>query len=505
MPSYEIYNILAVVIQVAFVFAFGACLGSLVNVLVYRLPLGISVVTPASRCPNCQTVLSWRDNIPVFGWLFLGGKCRYCKTPISAEYPIVEAIVGALWVLIYAVCYLIPYRAQFAGVDWGIFQPEWAASGLAWTWPTFVVIVLLVSALVAMTIVDAKTYTIPLVLTWVPAILGVVGHTAHAAVVQYATHLHALPRVANGWTWTIATPGPTDWRQIGAALGGIAGVAASNLLLAKGLIRRSWADYEAWEASLRTDAPVQSAAIQAAEVASDPPSSSEPANAAESESVAPVTPPSAGDAVGADVEPPVPQASSPATGAPAAPEGQPAPSELWIAYPHARREVLKEVVFLAPIIGLALAGAGAAVRYAAPWGWDSLHLAQTPARLAPLWLDALSGALLGYLIGGGLVWIVRILGSLAFGKEAMGLGDVHLLAAVGACLGWIDAVFTFFVGAFVALAWAIVANIVGGRLKRAMPFGPALGVAAVLVFLLKPLLERFLAAITHADLPVPLP
>src|ERR1043165_4861282 len=81
-------------IWLLFIFAYGACLGSLTNVVVYRLPRGESIVRPPSKCPKCGTKLSWKDNIPVLGWLALRGKCRYCKNPISPEYPIVEAAVG---------------------------------------------------------------------------------------------------------------------------------------------------------------------------------------------------------------------------------------------------------------------------------------------------------------------------------------------------------------------------------------------------------------------------
>ncbi|MEO0630377.1 MAG: prepilin peptidase, partial [Planctomycetota bacterium] len=63
-------------VPVLFVFAFGACVGSLINVLVYRLPLGLPVVVPSSRCPACATKLTWRENVPIFGWLLLGGRCR---------------------------------------------------------------------------------------------------------------------------------------------------------------------------------------------------------------------------------------------------------------------------------------------------------------------------------------------------------------------------------------------------------------------------------------------
>src|SRR5262245_34687531 len=97
-------------IQLLFAFAFGACIGSLINVLVYRLPLGLDVVRATSHCPSCQTKLTWRENIPVFGWLLLKGRCKFCRSPISPEYPIVETLVGLLFAFTYFLLYSYPDR-----------------------------------------------------------------------------------------------------------------------------------------------------------------------------------------------------------------------------------------------------------------------------------------------------------------------------------------------------------------------------------------------------------
>jgi leader peptidase (prepilin peptidase)/N-methyltransferase len=78
----------------------GLVLGSFLNVVIYRLPLRQSLVSPPSRCRKCGYSLRWFDNIPVLSWLMLGGKCRQCRDPISAQYPIVELITGALFVLV---------------------------------------------------------------------------------------------------------------------------------------------------------------------------------------------------------------------------------------------------------------------------------------------------------------------------------------------------------------------------------------------------------------------
>ena len=78
----------------------GACVGSFLNVVIYRVPLGQSIVSPPSRCPKCGARLQWYDNLPIFGWLLLGGRCRTCRNPISIQYPIVELITALLFVLV---------------------------------------------------------------------------------------------------------------------------------------------------------------------------------------------------------------------------------------------------------------------------------------------------------------------------------------------------------------------------------------------------------------------
>jgi leader peptidase (prepilin peptidase) / N-methyltransferase len=85
-----------------FAFLLGLVFGSFLNVCIYRLPLGLSVVTPRSACPNCHKAIAGYDNIPVLSWLLLGGKCRNCKTPITPRYMIVELICG----LLFLVCFL---------------------------------------------------------------------------------------------------------------------------------------------------------------------------------------------------------------------------------------------------------------------------------------------------------------------------------------------------------------------------------------------------------------
>jgi leader peptidase (prepilin peptidase)/N-methyltransferase len=81
----------------------GACVGSFLNVCIHRLPLRQSIVLPRSRCPSCGMGIAWYDNLPVISYLFLRGRCRSCKTPISMRYPLVEAATVALFALLFVV------------------------------------------------------------------------------------------------------------------------------------------------------------------------------------------------------------------------------------------------------------------------------------------------------------------------------------------------------------------------------------------------------------------
>jgi len=84
------------------IFALGLAFGSFLNVCIYRLPLDLSVVKPRSACPHCKRPIAFYDNLPVLSWLILRGRCRHCKTKISARYLFVELLTGALFLGCYA-------------------------------------------------------------------------------------------------------------------------------------------------------------------------------------------------------------------------------------------------------------------------------------------------------------------------------------------------------------------------------------------------------------------
>jgi leader peptidase (prepilin peptidase)/N-methyltransferase len=102
---------------ILFVVLFGLCIGSFLNVCIYRLPRGESLVSPGSRCTSCNRSLSWYENLPVVSWVALKGRCRTCRTPVSGLYPAVELITAATLLgtyLLYGLTALGAVRALFA-------------------------------------------------------------------------------------------------------------------------------------------------------------------------------------------------------------------------------------------------------------------------------------------------------------------------------------------------------------------------------------------------------
>jgi leader peptidase (prepilin peptidase)/N-methyltransferase len=143
----------------------GLIVGSFINVVVYRLPQGLSVVRPRSSCPVCATPIAATDNIPVLSWLLLRGRCRSCSAPISARYPVTELLSGLLFllVLLKASVFLPGDPANF-----------WLASLHG---------VLLTSLLLAVTLIDLDHFIIPDILSLPGCLVGL----ALAAVAPAAT------------------------------------------------------------------------------------------------------------------------------------------------------------------------------------------------------------------------------------------------------------------------------------------------------------------------------
>ena len=85
------------ILAILFTILIGLCVGSFLNVVIYRLPRHMSLAKPSSHCPKCQNPIKWYDNIPVLSYIFLRGRCRHCKQKISFRYPFVEILNAVLW------------------------------------------------------------------------------------------------------------------------------------------------------------------------------------------------------------------------------------------------------------------------------------------------------------------------------------------------------------------------------------------------------------------------
>ena len=105
----------------AFSFAMGACIASFLNVVIWRVPRGESIVSPPSHCPKCNALIKWYQNIPILAWLALRGRCANCKAPISPRYILIETLGGVLFLAAfwkYGTCGDLAVAAQNTFVAW---------------------------------------------------------------------------------------------------------------------------------------------------------------------------------------------------------------------------------------------------------------------------------------------------------------------------------------------------------------------------------------------------
>ena len=126
----------------------GLCVGSFLNVVIYRVPRGLSVNEPKrSFCPHCETTLPAWQNLPIFTWIIQAGKCRFCKAPISPRYLLVEALTGALY---FAAWYYLPMLSAILAI-------------------------VLFTILVVVSFIDAEHQIIPTIWTSVGVVIALVG------------------------------------------------------------------------------------------------------------------------------------------------------------------------------------------------------------------------------------------------------------------------------------------------------------------------------------------
>ena len=162
-------------VETGFAFILGLLWGSFANVVIYRLPEKLSVVTPRSRCPKCMTPIAWFDNVPVLSWLILGGRCRACKTRISIRYPLVELLTGIVFAAIF-----YKYEYQWVTLEYLVF---------AWS-------------LIVVSMIDLDHMILPDVFTLSGIVIGLVG----AAINPERSFADALIGVlaGGGFLWAIA-------------------------------------------------------------------------------------------------------------------------------------------------------------------------------------------------------------------------------------------------------------------------------------------------------------
>ncbi|MGB2807448.1 MAG: prepilin peptidase [Sedimentisphaerales bacterium] len=369
-----------------FIFMFGCCIGSFLNVVIYRLPRDKSLVTPPSACPACNKHIHFYDNIPLFSWLLLGRKCRFCKAPISPRYFVIELLTALVFVGIFVLYFRTDLRP---GVD----------SFLQGGWLIYLVSIIMLSAFIAASAIDLELWIIPVSICWFVTVIGLVASALGGYIIDPAdiTNFALLPT-----TRTIFFKESTI---ASLAAGAAIGLVISMVLLVTGLIKRS---YES--------------AIESSEPGPEPETNQESAKTNHE-----------------------PQFND-------------------------RLEVCREIIFLLPII-VCSAAAYWLVRQCSWW----VDFSQKPV------IAGLLGSFWGYFVGCGVVWATRIFGTLAFGKEAMGLGDVHLMGAAGAVIGAPFVIVAFFIAPFFGLAWVGVQMFF--KKIRQIPYGPflSLGVLAVII------------------------
>jgi leader peptidase (prepilin peptidase)/N-methyltransferase len=433
-----------------FLFLIGCCVGSFLNVVIWRLPLcgqkttfrgvegRLTLNWPPSHCPVCHAGVRWNRNIPVLSWLVLRGRCAACQTPISIRYPLVELGTG----LIFAALYLAYFVAGWYG---HIFH------SIAYGGPTLALDMFYAAALLAAAGIDADWFEIP----WLIPVLIV---AAALAGVPFGRQ----PMLAS------LAPASTPGRL---AAGGAAGLLVSIVLLYWRLLPQSF--------------PPETLPAESPDMP-DPPEFQPPVAFSRNWPFL-----LAGGIIllltaGAWIvlSPPTASLVTLIAGIvlfligvlPRTIQSDDNLAEQVLdeaEAPCARREILKELLFLLPPISLAL-------------------LALTiPTPLPPTpWCGRILGIIFGGLCGGGVIWLIRIGGTLLFGRVAMGMGDVHLMVAIGAVAGGLPAIVVVFLAAFLALLWAVVLKIMGR--PNVLPFGPWLSIAGILILLIgQPILHWY--------------
>ncbi len=378
-----------------FIFAFGSCIGSFLNVVIYRMPRDKSLVTPPSSCPSCGKHIRFYDNIPLFSWLLLGRKCRYCKVSISARYFLIELLTALIFLGLFILYFNTDLRKSV--------QPF-----IERGWLIYLLHIIMLSAFIAASAIDLELWIIPLAICWFVTVAGLIVSAVGSYFIDPALiRAYSLLPSASAGTGSLAA-------------GGAVGLIISMGLLASGLLKRSYETEENTE-----DGQVEQ---------NDNASKNNSADSTE---------------------------------------------EIDEENFNHRLEALREIIFLTPIIVCSIAA------YWIISSTVSLESQNNFPTQHPV-IAGFLGSLWGYFVGCSIVWGVRIFGTFAFGKEAMGLGDVHLMGAAGAVIGPLPVVVAFFIAPFFGLTWAGFQMFF--KKIRQIPYGPFLSLGIFVVMILHDLI-----------------
>jgi len=423
-----------------FLWLLGLCVGSFLNVVIYRLPHGLSVHEPKrSFCPQCRTTLRAVDNIPVVSWLLLGGRCRYCRAPVSLQYPLVESVTGLAFVLAFHLLFVA--QARYGLEDATL--PRDAPLLLAW--------LILIAALVACAGMDFVSYMVDTRVTDAAMFAGIALYACWPNE-PYLRHTYLTPALLAA---------------------GCAAFLAAGAMLA----------LSAWRAP-HAESPEDAPAAEAPK----PMAAAKPtASAAAVTAIAALLGITAALVV---IDAPGPVSSGVVAFAFAAlvltlllAGGHPRDADKEIhdvieqEAGQSRRVALREFVWLLPILAAAAAAYLLVARIpAAASAWSALLAWSPGGGFVPL--AGASVSVTGAMVAAAAGWLIRIPFTLLFGREAFGTGDIFILAAAGAVAGWDLALLGF----MLSIGIGLVAWIGGLFLKRStmIAFGPPMAVGFVL-------------------------
>lgn len=494
----------------AFVWLLGLCVGSFLNVVIYRLPAGLSLGDPPrSFCPQCRTVIAWYDNIPVLSWWRLGGRCRHCRAPVSLQYPVVEALTG----LVFALLYFLLFVRQARGGMGPLSSPQ--------DWPLLLAWLTLAAALLACAGMDIVSYMVDVRVTGVAVAVGVLayaGWSGGAVLTATADSPLAAAAVAM-FLVSLAQLGYGAWREPG---GPVAVVEQTTSPQGEtDSLEEAERAASAREAT-QTDAP--GGTEQPTTPAEAPPSGPPPAA-----TQAPRGSASLAGRVGValllvltawiliesgrhgdgarertrlpaphQVEPVVTARGRPHAGlaadyvapvallaifttavlaaAPRREADHEVRAEIEAERPQARGIALAEAAWLMPsVVAGAAVFVGASYVPAVGAFWEGLAHWSPGAGVYPV--AGVTYAMFGAVVGAAAGWALRIIFTLIFGREALGVGDIYILGAAGAAGGWDIAL----PGLLLAVGLALAGYALGLLLKRTVviAFGPWLAIGFV--------------------------